>query len=116
MHGRREKSGVAPGARVISLESRVKKGARAMLTVARAPFCVAHHFTLDRSTRLAHCDKCGQSFDAFEAMVHLAEHWGDFHDNRQHIQREVERLREERVALKKEADALRATVRRRTRA
>lgn len=103
-------------AHVISLESRLKKGATPMLTVPRAPVCWGHHFFLDRETRLVSCKRCKLVFDGFEAIVYLAEHWGDFNANRRAIEIELKKAREERDELKKEADRLTGFVRRKYRA
>lgn len=104
-----------PGAHVIELESRLREGAKPRLTVAREPVCLAHHFELDRETRLVTCTKCKQTFDGFEALLYLAEHWGDFHGNRSAIKKELAALSERRSALEEEVSRLKSSVNRKLR-
>lgn len=111
-----EAAQTAGGAHVISLESRLKSGAKPMLTVPRKALCFAHHYLIDRKTRLATCTKCGESFDCFDAMVDLAEHWGDYQGNRNVIKKEIDALRQERDELKSEVDRLKSFTRRKYRA
>ena len=52
---------------VIELDSRRTVGAKPRLSVAREPTCFAHHFKLDRETRLVQCTKC----DARMTVEHI---------------------------------------------
>lgn len=111
-----EKADPAPAAgHVIELGSRLT-GASPRLMVARRPSCLAHTFEMNRETRLVNCTRCKQSFDAFEAMVYLAEHWGDFHGNRTAIKTELVDLGLKRDALKAEVSRLKAAVNKKLRA
>ena len=104
----------APG-HVIELDSRRTKGAKPRLAVAKEPFCFAHHFLMDRETRLVTCTKCKQAFEGFDALAYLAEHWPDFHGNRTAIAKELSTLEKERDAVKEEIKRLTGVARRRIR-
>ena len=91
------------GGKVVPLDGR-RVGARPRLTVSRELFCT-HYFELDRKARLASCSKCQALVDPWAALVYIAEHWPDFHGNR-------EAIRHDLVALGKQRDELRAEVRR----
>lgn len=105
----------AKGAHIISMESRLRQGAQPRLTVQRRSSCFDHYYEIDRKTQLATCSKCGETFSAYQVLVDLAEHWGDFHGNRQAIKKEIDTLRKQEAELKAEVDRLKAFVRRRLR-
>lgn len=99
---------------VVSLEERLHP--RPLLSVAPAPVCRAHNFELCRKTRTARCQRCDTNMDPFDALVYIAERWGEYLRNREHLGSEIERLRGDHTRLEVLVRKLRAGVRRRVRA
>lgn len=101
-----------PVSNVVSLEPRLR-GTRSLLVVTRArASCYPHAFELDEQTRVVTCRLCTRVFDAFDAMIYMAQHWPDYQGHRQALQEEIADMRKEAEELKRQIKNHRATVRR----
>lgn len=102
------------GAEVIELGVYRKRViAEPLLTVeGRREACNCRGFRFDMKWRAVWCKKCGREWDAFDALVAIAENWRPYAENLGYLRSEEQRLREEVEQLRKDIVNLKAKKRR----
>lgn len=96
--------------RVVSLDERRKRGTKPLLEVIRTESCLCS-FHIVEKTRTVTCERCGRTWDAFDALLYMARDFSRYEYNRNTLKREADRAEEEVLRLKKELQSLRRKLR-----
>lgn len=91
----------------------VEKPALSIKHVERPHECWPHHlFVFDEKARTVECSKCSRVFTPFDALMEVARDWDQLVRNRKFLQQQCKELGEQRDALKREVQNLKAQRRR----